>query len=71
MTPQEIDKEIIEERMDVIQKSLQKLRDLKDLSAGKFMLDDNFAIAEHNLGDFDIFLKHIKKIIASPRRKKG
>lgn len=44
-----IDKKTILERIDIIQKSLKKLNNLKSLTPGKFMLDDNFAIAEHYL----------------------
>lgn len=44
-----IDKKIILERIDIIQKSLKKLDGLKLLSPGKFMLDENFAQAEHHL----------------------
>lgn len=44
-----INKKIILERIDIIQKSLKKLKKLKSLTPGKFMLGDNFAIAEHYL----------------------
>ncbi|MBU3965371.1 DUF86 domain-containing protein [Patescibacteria group bacterium] len=44
-----LDREIILERFDIIQKSLNRLEKLKLLSKGKFFLDDNFAIAEHYL----------------------
>jgi len=44
-----IDKKIILERIDIIEKSLKKLRGLQSLSPGKFMLDENFAVAEHYL----------------------
>lgn len=45
----EIDRKIILERIDIIQKSLGKLNQLKTLTPGKFMLEENFAIAEHYL----------------------
>jgi len=45
----EIDKEIILERLNIIQKAVSRLKRLKDLSAGEFAMEDNFAIAEHNL----------------------
>jgi uncharacterized protein YutE (UPF0331/DUF86 family) len=45
----EINKITITDRIEVIQKSLKKLEQLKDLSPGKFALNDNFAIAEHYL----------------------
>lgn len=44
-----IQKTTITDRMEIIQKSLRRLEQLKDLTPGKFMLDDNFAIAEHYL----------------------
>ncbi len=44
-----VDKEIILERLGIIQKSVGRLRELKKLSEGELALDDNFAIAEHNL----------------------
>jgi uncharacterized protein YutE (UPF0331/DUF86 family) len=44
-----INKKIILERIDIIQKSLEKLNQLKKLTPGKFMLSENFAIAEHYL----------------------
>lgn len=44
-----IDKEIILKRVNIIQESLQKLNNLKSLTPSKFMLDENFAIAEHYL----------------------
>lgn len=45
----EIDKKTILERMDTIQKSLDKLNQLKELTPGKFALEENFAVAEHYL----------------------
>ncbi len=45
----EIDKEIILERLGIIQKSVNRLEELKELSKGELALEDNFAIAEHNL----------------------
>lgn len=45
----EIDKEVIEERLDKIQQSLRRLEEFKHLTQDKFMLGDNFAIAEHYL----------------------
>jgi len=44
-----IDEKTILERIDIIQNSLKKLEQIKGLTPGKFMLDDNFAIAEHYL----------------------
>jgi len=44
-----IDKKVIVERIDIIQKSFKKLAELKKLTSGRFMLSDNFAIAEHYL----------------------
>lgn len=49
MSDLKLDREIILERFDIIQKSLNRLEKLKPLSKGKFFLDDNFAIAEHYL----------------------
>jgi len=44
-----INKKTILERIDIIELSLKKLNQLKNLTSGKFMVDDNFAIAEHYL----------------------
>lgn len=44
-----IKKKIILERIDIIQKSLDQLNKLKSLTLGRFMLPENFAIAEHYL----------------------
>ena len=44
-----VDEKIILERADIIQKSLKKLEGLKHLTPGRFMLDENFAVAEHYL----------------------
>lgn len=44
-----IKKKIILERIDIIQKSLDQLKKLKLLTLGRFMLPENFAIAEHYL----------------------
>jgi len=44
-----INKKIILERIDIIQKSLKKLKELQSLTPGKFMLSENFAITEHYL----------------------
>lgn len=62
-----IDKEIILERIDIIQNSLKKLDSLKSLSPGRFMLDENFAITEHYLryaleATFDICAHILSKI---------
>lgn len=67
MKKQKIDKKIILERIDIIQKSLKKLEGLKSLTPGKFMLDENFAIAEHYLryaleATFDICAHILSKI---------
>ncbi len=45
----EVDKKIILERIDIIKKSLEKLEELQPLSPGRFILDKNFAVAEHYL----------------------
>jgi uncharacterized protein YutE (UPF0331/DUF86 family) len=45
----EINKTTITDRIEIIQKSLKKLEQLRGLTPGKFALDDNFAIAEHYL----------------------
>ena len=45
----QIDKELILERIDIIEKSLGKLEGLKGLTPGRFMIDENFAVAEHYL----------------------
>lgn len=45
-----INKKVIAERIDIIQKSLEKLEELKKMSAYQFIKDENnFAIAEHYL----------------------
>lgn len=49
MDQPEVDKKIVIDRMDVIQKSLERLKQMRELDAGRFMTDDNFAIAEHYL----------------------
>lgn len=49
MNKLEINRKVILERLDIIQVSLDKLSKLKTLSPGKFMLDENFAIADHYL----------------------
>lgn len=45
----EVDQKIISDRLDVIQKCLGRLEKMRGLSQGRFMVEDNFAIAEHNL----------------------
>lgn len=45
----DLDKELILERIDIIQDSLKKLKKLQSLSVGHFMMSENFAIAEHYL----------------------
>lgn len=45
----DINKELIIDRIDIIKKSLERLKKMKNMSQGKFALEDNFAIAEHNL----------------------
>jgi len=42
-----LDKKIVLERIDIIQKSLERLKEFQSLSKGKFLLDKNFAAAEH------------------------
>ncbi len=44
-----IDKTVIIERLNIIQKAVKRLEKLQDFSVGEFALEDNFAIAEHNL----------------------
>lgn len=44
-----IDKEVIIDRLDHIQRSLERLGEMQNLTPGQFMLEDNFAIAEHYL----------------------
>ncbi len=44
-----MDKKVIIERMKLIEKHTRRLDKLKELSKGKFALDDNFAIASYNL----------------------
>ena len=44
-----VDQKIILERIDTIKASLKKLEGLRHLSPGRFMLDENFAVAEHYL----------------------
>ena len=44
-----INKELLLERLNIIQKAIIRLKDLEELSEGGLALDDNFAIAEHNL----------------------
>ncbi len=67
MKESKIDEKIILDRIDIIQKSLKKLEGLKSLTPGKFMLDENFAIAEHYLryaleATFDICAHVLSKI---------
>ena len=45
----EINKKIILERIDIIQNSLKKLNQMKNLTPGQFMREENFALAEHYL----------------------
>lgn len=45
----ELDKKVILERIDIIQMSLKRMEVLKTLTIGKFLLAENFAIAEHYL----------------------
>lgn len=67
----------INERLEVIEQSLRRLREIKKLSAGRFMLDDNFAITEHYLryaleASFDIcahILSRIPGVKADEYRK--
>lgn len=49
MKPIRIDKRVITERIETIQLTVVRLKKLRKVSAGKMMLPDNFAIAEHNL----------------------
>jgi uncharacterized protein YutE (UPF0331/DUF86 family) len=44
-----INKQTILKRIEVIQTSLKRLKDLQSLTSGEFMLDNNFAVAEHYL----------------------
>lgn len=45
----EIDEKIIADRLDIIQRSLDRLKQMRSLSDGEFMTEDNFARAEHYL----------------------
>ncbi|MDO9399079.1 MAG: DUF86 domain-containing protein [bacterium] len=45
----ELNKKVILERIDVIQKSLKKMDKIKDLKSREFLLAENFAIVEHYL----------------------
>ena len=45
----DINKKLIIDRIDIIQKSVERLKKMRKMSQGKFALEDNFAIAEHNL----------------------
>lgn len=45
----DFNKKLIIDRIDIIQKCVERLEKMKGLSQGKFVLEDNFAIAEHNL----------------------
>lgn len=44
-----LDKKVILERIDIIQMSLKRMEVLKTLTIGRFLLAENFAIAEHYL----------------------
>lgn len=44
-----LNEETILERIDIIEHSVRKLEKLKPLTFGRFILDENFAIAEHYL----------------------
>lgn len=44
-----IDKKVISARIKMIESHLKRLKELRELSKGKFALPDNFAIAEHHL----------------------
>ncbi|MFH1900217.1 MAG: HepT-like ribonuclease domain-containing protein [Patescibacteria group bacterium] len=63
----DINKKIILDRISLIKFSISKLEDLKPLSPGRFMLGENFAIAEHYLryaleATFDICAHILSKI---------
>ncbi len=45
----DFNKKLIIDRIDIIQKCVERLKKMKRMSQGKFVLEDNFAIAEHNL----------------------
>lgn len=72
-----VKKNIINERLEIIERSLGRLNEIKKLSSGRFMLDDNFAIAEHYLryaieSTFDIcahILSRIPGVKADEYRK--
>ena len=49
MIAKTIDKKLILERLNLIQKAVARLERLQGLSEGELALEDNFAIAEHNL----------------------
>lgn len=67
----------IGERIEIIEQSLRRLKEIKELTPGRFMLDDNFAIAEHYLryaleATFDIcahILSRIPGVKADEYRK--
>ena len=44
-----VNKEVILERINIIQKTTNRLKEMQKLSVGEFAIDDNFAIIEHNL----------------------
>lgn len=44
-----IDRATVAKRVKIIERPLERLRSIRLLSAGKFTLDENFAIAEHYL----------------------
>lgn len=49
MTKIEIDKQVVEEKIKLIEMHLQRLKKMRNLSPRKFTLSDNFAIAAYNL----------------------
>jgi len=49
MTKIKIDKQVVEEKIKLIEMHLQRLKKMRDLSSGQFALPDNFAIAAYNL----------------------
>ncbi len=63
----DVNKKLILDRVSLIKLSLSKLEDLKPLSPGRFMLGENFAVAEHYLryaleATFDICAHILSKI---------
>ena len=86
MSKIKIDKKLIAEKLKILERHLQRLKNLKKSSYKQFENQDNFDIAawnlkcaleavfeigekelakiiKNNLGDFDIFIKYIKRYL--------